>query len=186
MASADVSLVGILLSHISKPSMLVTGKRSALPADDRVGILLNHITPSMTARLARSALGEPRLRPRLVGAGPTSGPPAMAGVLQHKSAAAKADPLSGLTSVWSTRLAWRLRCEFRSAPVEPAGMNGPARAYSDQVDSPPDPQPTRWTPPLGWPWLDPLPAQAPPAHAAGPPNPPAAPAAGGGLVDMVA
>jgi hypothetical protein len=134
----SATLVGILLDHMPQ-SMQVTGQRSALPPGDSVGTVLNHINPSMAARLGR----EWQLEPHTCGARAVVDQAAVNQQLQRAACASK------VASAASTKV-----CHgpaFSSMPIKPAEMHGSRRLDLNGASGtpllPPHERP--------WPWIFP-------------------------------
>lgn len=146
------TLVGILLNHLGGQSMLVAGRKSALPAGDRVGMMLKHINPSLAARLSRFTLAKRRsLSGSLhVGASPARLSHDAAGRLRARPAG-HATPTPAAGQIGATGPS------YRAHPVDSCQISHKARAYSQQSDAfaPTAPQPDRQAPRLSWPWTQP-------------------------------
>jgi hypothetical protein len=143
-----------MLNHMPQ-SMKVTGQKSGLPEGDRVGTILNHINPSMAARLADEWNSEPHS---------AGGPPDVSSADVNRKLRLTAGILrdrvclsNHITATWGCR-----GPAFRSAPIEPAGLHisrtidlgGPGQAAVQSTHDRP------------WPWNSPLPPPAPPSASA--------------------
>jgi hypothetical protein len=147
---SDLGLAMTLLNHIGSPSMMVTGRKSGLPAGDRVGIMLNNISPSLAARLARKTVGRPR--------GPANvrtSTPSLAQDLHARAKHLRAEtPQPG-----HIQPAGAAGCSLPARPIRPCTAVDRPRQFSPDNEPaclPPEPRsaPSHRT----WPWNQQLPA----------------------------
>ena len=140
--------VASLLNAVGGPSYLVTGRKSALGG--RLGALLNSITPSMAARLARRNIGMDPSHP--VGA------PSMARAIRHHRQVASAQSVRQMRVTWPGRMAALLlqvrlcRKGEQIAGVQNAVPSLAVEQGGKMVGPVPPVDASSHGAPLGWPW----------------------------------
>ena len=176
---AEVNAVNILLKHIG-PSMRVTGQTTALPAGDRVGTLLSHLTPSMAARLDREGIRQPHASRAM----PHTGPPTPAEI-SHRGLTCPRTPAVCCAVAPAARGAYGPA--FRARPIHPADAGAPSRPPGGPASpEPPATSPTPGPSGLDWPWTRPLPPPASPPPATACPYPPRQAPVVGEMLDLFA
>ncbi|MCG3179614.1 MAG: hypothetical protein BIFFINMI_01954 [Phycisphaerae bacterium] len=174
--------VSSLLRAIGGPSMAVKGQKTRLGG--KVGTLLQHINPSMAARLARRFIGKgvrasqpahPRQRLGVVSAANASHPRLRISGAGHSH---RTNPLVGLQLAGASRQA---ECHA-AAGIRPSEQGG---RMVGQVPAADNAAPRFAPPPLGWPWDKPAPtpSQLPPPP---PPTAYASPLPAGQVINLFA
>lgn len=174
--------VSTLLRAIGGPSSMVTGKKTFLGG--RLGTLLNSITPSMAARLARRFIGKGRNVAAVRHTNRISLRPTTRTHSHGRSEAVHRVRPTDSPERSLVALTARSRI-VQGTAVHSADAAMPASATSGKlVGDVPSVDESAGRTPLGWPWDKPLPAIRPPSECAAGSS--AAPAAAGQVLDLFA